>query len=130
MCPNEKYRYFSEFSDNLHGVLSFFDIAKVNIFFTKTIHILEVYQNVTKHLFQKNICKPHIPFIFYVDKVDNLVDNSVFAHFSTFFNVDNFFSFFEGLSIFLRQIFLIVQTDDFNFFIHIFYPHPLCGKCG
>ena len=110
--------------------LSFFDFAKVNRFFKKTIHILYLYQNVTKHLFRKMICKPYVFQKFYVDEVDNSVDKWVFLIFSTFFNVDNFFCNFQSLVIFFRQKNLIVQTADFNFFFHIIYPHPLCGKCG
>ena len=79
---------------------------------------------------RKTICKPPHSKSFYVDKVDNSVDNSVFAYFSIFFNVDNFFSIFECLCNFFRQKNLIVQTADLIFFIHIFYPHRVCGKCG
>ena len=111
-------------------ILSFFDFVKVNMFFKKTIHISHLYQNVTKHLFRKMICKPQIFLKFYVDEVDNSVDKWVFLIFSTFFNVDNFFWIFESLVIFFRQKNLLVQTDDFDFFFHIIYPHPPCGKCG
>ena len=111
-------------------VFQFFDITKVNIFCKKHIHIFHLYQNVTKHLFRKKICKPLIFVFFYVDEVDNSVDKWVFGRFSTFFSVDNFFDIFESLGIFLRQKNGIVQTADFYFFFHKIYPHLLCGKCG
>ena len=111
-------------------IFSFFDFPKVNNFFQKHIHISHLYKNVTKHLFQKMICKPGRFFFFYVDNVDNSVDKWVFLVFSTFFNVDNFFCIFESLVIFFRQKIGIVQTDDFVFFFHNIYPHPPCGKCG
>ena len=123
MHSNEKHRYFFEFSDNSQAILSFFDSEKVNLFLGKTIHILELYQKVTKHLFKKMICKPYFFSFFYVDNVDNSVDNFVFVSFSTLFDVDNFFSLSESLVIFFRHFFLIVQTADFLFFFHIFYPH-------
>ena len=111
-------------------VFLFFDITKVNNFYQKHIHIFELYQKCTKHLFQNKLCKPLKFLFFYVDKVDNSVDKWDFAVFSTFFIVDNFFSLFWSLGIFFRQKNSIVQTDDFHFFFHNFYPHPLCGKCG
>ncbi len=111
-------------------IFSFFDIKKVNIFFKKTIHISNLYQNVTKHLFRKKLCKLFFFPFFYVDEVDNSVDKWDFAIFSTFLNVDNFFPVLKSLVIFFRQKNGIVQTDDLHFFFHIFYPHLLCGKCG
>ena len=111
-------------------IFQFFDITKVNIFCKKHIHIFHLYQNVTKHLFRKNICKPYIFVFFYVDEVDNSVDKWVFGIFSTFLNVDNFLDVFESLGIFFRQKNCIVQTADFYFFFHKIYPHLLCGKCG
>ena len=111
-------------------VFLFFDITKVNNFYQKHIHILHLYQKLTKHLFRKNICKPHIFRFFYVDDVDNSVDKWVFLIFSTFFNVDNFSFIFLSLGIFFRQKICIVQNADFQFFFHKIYPHLLCGKCG
>lgn len=113
-----------------HIVFSFFDIVKVNNFYQKPIHIFHLYQNVTKQMFRLNLCKPQTFHIFYVDKVDNSVDNSDFASFSTFLDVDNFFAIFESSAIFFSTKNSIVQCDDFVFFIHIFYPHRVCGKCG
>ena len=72
---------------NLVYLPNFTFVNRFSVFFSEEFHFWEF---STKRPFKKKLMLPYYFNLFFVDNVDNFVDNLIFGLFSRFSDVDNF----------------------------------------